>query len=302
MDQGTPATDTAEDQPSDTDQVAPAAETVVMDRIQKALAEIDRNGLGLEVGPSHNPVAPKRNGFNVHIVDYLGQEGLREKYAGHVHLGVNLDNIEAVDFIWSGQSLPELIGREACYDWIIASHVIEHIPDLVSFLQQCQALLTPSGRLSLIVPDMRYCFDHFNRLSTTGDFLDSFDQKRTRPSAGQVFDFAASASRRGGATAWAKGTEGDFDLIHSTDQACDQWRQARTASHYIDVHCWRFTPDSFRLILADLHRLGLTELSIIREFDTTGCEFYVTLAKSGDPAPMDRLEALKKITQGISTM
>ncbi len=44
---------------------------MALDRVDKALAMIDRNGQGLEVGPLFSPMAPKCDGFNVHVVDYL---------------------------------------------------------------------------------------------------------------------------------------------------------------------------------------------------------------------------------------
>ena len=44
---------------------------MALDRVEKALAMVDRNGQGLEIGPSFSPMAPKREGFNVHVVDYL---------------------------------------------------------------------------------------------------------------------------------------------------------------------------------------------------------------------------------------
>ena len=49
-----------------------------LDRVDKALSLLSKKGLGLEIGPSHNPVAPKRKGFNVHIVDHLDANGLRQ--------------------------------------------------------------------------------------------------------------------------------------------------------------------------------------------------------------------------------
>ena len=119
-----------------------------LDRVDKALSLLSKKGLGLEIGPSHNPVAPKRKGFNVHIVDHLDANGLRQKYEEH---DVNAKNIEEVDFVWDGRPLPELIGQTACYDWIIASHVIEHVPDFVGFLQQCQDLIKEGGYISLII-------------------------------------------------------------------------------------------------------------------------------------------------------
>jgi SAM-dependent methyltransferase len=155
-----------------------------MTREDKALYALNKKGAGLEIGPSHHPIAPKSRGFNVHILDHASAEELRAKYKGH---GVNLDNVENVDFVWSGQSLPDLIGRTACYDWIIASHVIEHVPDLGSFLQQCEALLKTDGVLSLVIPDKRYCFDYFSPPSTTGSVLDAWAEKRIRPSAGLMW-------------------------------------------------------------------------------------------------------------------
>lgn len=166
---------------------------------------IDKQGTGLEIGPSHNPIAPKKKGYTVQVLDHCSADELRAKYKGH---GLNLDNIEEVDFVTQGQPLPELIGKTQCYDWIIASHVVEHIPDLISFLQQCEQLLKPNGVLSLVVPDKRYCFDYFQPLSTTGMLLDAYTQKRTRPSAGQVFDHFANAATAKGAIAWSPDYKG----------------------------------------------------------------------------------------------
>jgi hypothetical protein len=270
-----------------------------MSREDKVLYGLDRNGLGLEIGPSHNPIAPKRKGFNVHVLDHLDAAQLREKYARHGELGVNIDNIEEVDFVWSGLSLGETVGARACYDWVIASHVIEHVPDLVSFLQQCESLLKPDGRLSLVIPDKRYCFDCLNGVTSTGELLDAYAEKRTRPSPGKVFDHIAGASRRGTAVAWSREAQGDLDLIHPFAQARDMWNRASTAPGYIDVHCWRFTPASFHLLLSDLRGLGLTGLGVFSVFPPAGCEFYVTLGKvpEGESRDLDRLALLKTIQE-----
>ena len=65
-------------------------------------------------------------------------------------------------------------------------------------------------------------------------------------------------------------------------------------TEYIDAHCWRFTPASFRLLVSDLLNFGLINSEIEAEFDTTGCEFYVALGKKSDaPMKLDRLTALQ---------
>ena len=246
----------------------------------------------MEVGPSHNPIAPKKRGFNVHILDHATAADLRAKYSGH---DVNLDNIEDVDFVWTGEPFSELIGRTACYDWIIASHVIEHVPDLIVFLQQCEVLLKIDGVLSLVIPDKRYCFDHFVPPTSMGNLLDAWSEKRKRPSPGQVFDFFANASKRDGNIAWSPGNGGANALAHTLAEAQAIWTHSRSTSEYVDVHCWRFTPTSFRLVLSDMQALGLTHLGIKAEFDTSGCEFYVSLGKGGHPARLDRLAELKRL-------
>lgn len=266
----------------------------VSSRASAILYGIDQHGLGLEIGPSHNPIAPKTRGYNVHVLDHASADELRAKYKDH---GLNLGNIEDVDFIWNGQPLTELIGETECYDWIIASHVIEHVPDLILFLQQCEKLLKSGGVLSLAIPDKRYCFDYFQPLSTTGVLLDAYSGKRVRPTPGQVFDHFANASSSDGEIAWSSNHHGSNALIHTFDDAHLQLEKARDNNDYIDVHCWRFTPESFNLIISDLKRLGLLNLDVKIHSAPSGCEFYVSLKKESNPSGPDgdRLDILLKI-------
>lgn len=259
----------------------------------KALQSIDKNGLGLEIGPSHNPLAPKSKGYNVHILDHLSAAELRVKYANH---GLNLDNIEDVDFVWNGEPIHELIGNTHQYDWIIASHLIEHIPDLISFFQECEILLKDDGVLFLVIPDKRYCFDALMSTSTTGNLLDAWAQKRIKPTPGQIFDHFANASMRHGNIAWANDGSGSADrLVHEFSEAEETFRRASSSNEYIDVHCWRFIPDSFRLLIQDLKRLNFINLQIDREFDTDGCEFYVSLKKGNSRDEVNRFSILSLI-------
>jgi SAM-dependent methyltransferase len=268
-----------------------------LSRRDKILFGINRKGLGLEIGPSHNPVAPKSEGFNVHILDVESQEGLRAKYQGH---GVNLDNIEPVDFVWDGRPLTELVGKANCYDFIIASHVIEHVPDFITFLQECEKLLAENGILSLVVPDKRYCFDYFSPLTTTGNIVDAWKDKRTRPSPGQIFDYFANSAKRGDAIAWADDKKGGAtNLCHEFYEAKAHYQRTLDSEEYIDVHCWRFTPSSFALIISDLKKLDFYSLSIVKQFETSGCEFYISLSKKNNAAvEFDRLNQLEKILLG----
>ncbi len=273
--------------------------TPPLTRFEKVMSLIDKSGQGLEIGPSYDPLAPKKEGFNVHVLDLGSAKELREKFKG---LGVTIDRIEEVDFIWHGEPLPVLIGQEECYDWIIASHVIEHVPDMISFLIECEKLLKPAGVLSLIIPDKRFCFDYFHGTTSTGEILDAYDQKRTRPSPGKVFDHCARVTTLNGRFFWDPDSDwsSNFELVHDISEAESSWYLARSTEPYFDVHNWRFTPSSFRLLLGDLRALGLTRFGIKKEFDTVGCEFYVTLGKDTEDFTLkssNRMELLRRIRE-----
>lgn len=261
----------------------------------KVFTMLNKNGRGLEIGPSHNPIAPKSKGFNVQILDHADADELRSKYKNH---DVNVGNIEEVDFVWRGEKYCDLIGEKNCFDFIIASHVIEHVPDLISYLQQCEELINDSGLISLVIPDRRYCFDYFMPSTTTGCVLDAFEAKRKKPSSGQVFDHFANASKYKNTIAWSKTeNKGPTTLMHDVLQANEFRKISALDLDYIDVHCWRFTPTSFRLLISDLNQIGYSNLEIKTEFDTSGCEFYVTLGR-GVTKQLNRFEILKKIQEG----
>lgn len=139
---------------------------------------VDLGGRGLEIGPSYNPIVPKSSGANVEVLDHAPAQQLRAHYAGDVNVDSNL--IEEVDFVTEGRSMVDAVGELGRYDWIIASHVIEHQPDLIGFLKDCSALLRANGKLALAVPDKRFCFDVFRPVSSTGALLQAHHEKRTR--------------------------------------------------------------------------------------------------------------------------
>ena len=251
-----------------------------LSRNEKLLLNCDVAGLGLEIGPSYNPIAPKASGYRVDILDHADAPALRKKYKEH---NVDLSNIEDVDYVWSGQALHELTKKSDHYDWIIASHVIEHTPDLVSFLIQCELMLKPGGILSLAVPDHRYCFDVFRPVSTSGDVIQAFIEKRRKHSAGAIFDHFSMGAKKNDALAWSEGALGDYSLIHdSVSHAQAVLAHASNSNEYIDIHNWRFTPSSFKLILSDINALGYVSFSTKTFFQTEGFEFVCQLQKTSD--------------------
>jgi len=156
-----------------------------MDRKERLLSLFDATGVGLEIGPSFNPLLPKRDGYDVETLDHLSAADLREKYK---NASVDLSAIEEVDYLSDGGSIRELIGKPEHYDYIVASHVIEHTTDLLGFVSDCEQLLKRTGLLVLAVPDKRFCFDCLRPCSTSGQILQAHLEQRKRHTPGQVFD------------------------------------------------------------------------------------------------------------------
>lgn len=259
-----------------------------MTRDEKILHSIKRGGKGLEIGPSYNPIAPKSKGFDVRVLDHATRDELIAKYNAH---GVNTSRIEDVDYIWSGQRLSSIVGESQSFDWIIASHVIEHTPDLVGFLQSCQDLLAPGGVVSLAIPDKRYCFDFFRERTSLAQVIDAREQARSNHSVGTAAEHFLNAVAKDGAIAWGAGYPGEYQFANGIDHARIAMASLQTA--YVDCHAWVFTPWSFRLMMRDLRDLGYLRLKEVAFHDSVGCEFFVALGLDGQEPAMSRMDMLK---------
>lgn len=258
---------------------------------------IDRDGLGLEIGPLHRGIAPKREGYRVEILDHSDTDSLHKKYEKDPLVDHSM--IEEVDHVSDGISLLQTINQRERYDWILASHVIEHVTDLIGFLNDCDALLRPGGSLVLAVPDKRFCFDARRPLSTVGQILQAHHERRTRHPPGVVFDHVASFVRRAGLAAWSEGQPGELMPENTLEQAYSLFQQAATDDTYHDVHGWVFSPSSFRLAIQSLRRLDLVPLREDEFRPTYGCEFFITLSRSGAGCPIEPDELVRRIDEEL---
>ncbi len=267
-----------------------------MDRNSKIFYNLDPKGFGLEIGPSHNPIAPKIAGFNVKVLDHLSDEGLILNYVGH---GVCLENIEHVDYVWNGEPFAELVGAEHVFDWIIASHVIEHTPCLITFIKHCEGVLKEGGVLSLAVPDKRYCFDVYREKTGLSPVLDAFRERRKIHSSGTAADYFLNVVTKGGNLAWSRDYDGETRFTHGLGEAKQAIKAIENDGVFLDVHSWVFTPCSFRLLIEDLYQLGYIRLRETSFFDTEGCEFFITLGMQGLGPTLTRMELVRLNAQQV---
>src|SRR4051812_44642602 len=247
----------------------------------------DRAGTALEIGPAHNAILAKRDGFPTRTTDYLDRAGLIEKYREFKQYSP--DDIEDVDYVIPpGVAMADVIDER--FDLVLASHVLEHSTSLIDFLNDCTTLLAPRGVLSLVVPDHRYCFDRFRERSSIGRVI---DMSRLRPpvhTVGTLTEFSLYAVKHHGSASWPAGHKGTYSFVH--DLAAVRSDAARAEGEtYIDVHNWVFSPHHLRLMLHDLHALELITVREAAFQDTIGHEFFLNLTVDGAGPGLSR-EAL----------
>jgi SAM-dependent methyltransferase len=230
---------------------------------------------------------PKADGWMVETIDHLSREELVAKFSAFGK-ELPIDKIETVDWIWSGEPLDELLGpdRHGTYDYIVASHVIEHIPDLLGFFMSAQRLLKDGGMLSLVVPDKRHCFDIFKPITLTPDLLEAHENRHRRHSMRTAAHWFAYSSQRGGRGDWDSADRGELRLTYTLEQAQSALNTyAREKAPYLDCHAWYFVPSSFLLVMEELRGLDYTRFDVAQTFEPAGCEFYVLLRKAGEADP-----------------
>jgi 2-polyprenyl-3-methyl-5-hydroxy-6-metoxy-1,4-benzoquinol methylase len=254
-----------------------------MNRIERLLSSSNRASRILELGPSVAPVAPKAAGWQTTVVDQLPRDALREKFAT---LGRDPNAIEDVDFIWSNGALHEAIpaALHGSFDTIIASHVVEHLPDFAGFFTSATALLGATGSIALALPDRRLCFDYFRPLTMTADVLDARGVRRH--SHRTVFSAAAYSVAAGNATDWRDYNVDDLRLVLSLDDAAAARAAHRNddAAPVADYHASVFTPSSFLLLMLELGHLGIVDWHVEGIFDSEGPEFIALLRRGADAA------------------
>ncbi len=255
-----------------------------MDRLSVLLQGLDLRGTrGLEIGPLHNPIL-RRPQADVLYVDHVDTDGLRAKYRDDPD--VDPGRIVEVDIVWSAGSLADACdgGR---FDYVIASHVIEHVPDLIGWLAQRKSVLHPSGTVRLIVPDGRYCFDYRRETSSAADLILAARARATAPGPRQILDFMLNIAPLPLEEAWnGRRPPWPPPQRHEYERAVAAMEHAGATGAYRDVHCWVFTPLAFARLMRQLAAYGLLGFACSRCTATAPGEldFFVHLVATDDAA------------------
>jgi hypothetical protein len=254
--------------------VQPAAMPIPMGRTERLLSGIDLDReVGLEIGPLDRPLVPRGSGRSIYYADYAPRHVLQEK--SHSDPNVDCDKIPEIDYIIS--PLPARLDRD--FDYIIASHVAEHVPDFLGWVMTLFGWLSPRGRVVLAIPDRRHCFDYLRNPSTVGQLIEAFVTKRNRPTFASIYDGFRLAIRFNDLQSWHDEPSPPHEHIYTPATAFALARSAHDTGKYQDCHCWVFTYESFTSALEEICSLGVVNIKIARaEAPVFGSnEFHVVL-------------------------
>jgi SAM-dependent methyltransferase len=186
-------------------------------------------GTGLEVGPGHVPF-PVPRGVEVRFVDRLTSVQHHDLFP---ELPLEMGFVEP-DIVADLDADRLRAVESSSQDFVIASHVIEHLADPLGFLDDAHRVLRVGGVLLLLVPDRRCTFDRDRSATPLVCLIRDHERDATVPDDDHVLDFLVGADQ---------GPE--FEIPDDPD-ARDRlfaWHRDRS----IHVHCW--TEDEFTEVL-----------------------------------------------------
>ncbi|MDI2112705.1 methyltransferase domain-containing protein [Commensalibacter nepenthis] len=214
----------------------------------------------LEIGALVDPVLRRQDG-NVFYADHLSTDNLKKQFSWDPDF--KFDQLVDVDFVWDNhQPFKECVNGS--FDYVVASHVGEHVPNLIGWIDQISQVLTPNGQLRLALPDGRYSFDMKRQTSKLSDLLAAWMKKSYCPETHLVLDFALNKVDDQLVEEMHHRYVQDFDASDLPSQfpfhEVLQWgERTLDPTHYEDVHCWVFSLNLFAKFM-----IVLTEHDILK--------------------------------------
>lgn len=218
---------------------------------------------GLEIGACDLPTVTPDQGRCLHA-DFRSADDMSGLW------NIPRDQICDVDFVIDRNfSLSEQISSE--FDYVVACHVIEHVPDPISYIRDLAGLVRPGGSVMLTVPDKRQTPDRTRPSTSLDHLVGEYHDKCRYPSIEHIMEFHRH---------WMSDQLGyDFPLEEAFTYAC-----AFHASGEADVHCHVWTDAEFHDQIARLIKAEMLPGLSIALFEATQegfNEFTIILQKAG---------------------
>jgi len=211
------------------------------------------------------------------FLDWYSTEELMELHRGNE--GRNWDRKIYVDFVIKEKRFARRIPQR--FDLVVANHVLEHIADPITWLQEVAAVTSPGGHLCLAIPDRRFTFDYIRAESTVVDLLRAHEEDLQQPDYWQALDAIYLYRPIKAQDCWPGPPAAEKLQAPRVDLRTAMIQARRAEREYLDCHCFVFSEPRFGSLIADLFEARLSPWRQIaqRGVQDEGNEFLVLLAK-----------------------
>ncbi len=232
----------------------------------------DKNARILELGPLNRSLLDRGKYKNYFFADIHSTEEVKKLYSGSDYLertgiAVDLESIIPIDYVIKG-TYKETFKDIEKFDYVIASHVLEHMPNLLNFFFDVQNILAEDGELIIIYPDKRFCFDYFRSESKFSDIYDIWKNSEVG-NPRQTLDFFTNVLHENNTVKfWDIDKEismYDGKNAGSNLQRYPMWKKGKLEE---DVHYWPFSDYGFLKFLRDCMMYNLFDFSITKFIPT----------------------------------
>lgn len=252
---------------------------------QKFLNEIDNfldiSGNGLEIAPYFDPClrAPK---YNIMYTDYISNEEIQAKAAENPDV---VHSPPLIDFTWNpGKPLKDCAPEGLSFDYALASHVMEHVPNPIGWLNNVLSILKIGGRLAIFLPSKKFSFDCYRVETQYHQLVEWWIEQPPIPTTGQLIDFMGNAISVYHDTVFnEEGVVVDGKPHYGDSNAIDAGVFVYQNQNYLDVHCTVWNGSTFPDIFDRIIKNGLMNVSIDLVSEEQS-EFLVIFTKLGEPS------------------
>lgn len=227
------------------------------------------HGSGLELGPGHQPYETPED-VEVRFVDRWVPRENRTLFPELVEIGVDDGFVEPHVVAHFDRDRLHPV-ETASADFVICSHVLEHLAEPLGFLGEIYRVLRPGGTALILLPDRRRTFDRSRPPTPLEHLIDEHRRGVTEVDDAHMIEFLTLAGE-GASFLGVPEDEGERQRFFD-------WHRERS----IHVHCW--SEEEFPAVIAhcidDLgHRWELVDLLTVAEEGPDGIEFGYVLRRS----------------------
>jgi len=147
-------------------------------------------GAGLEIGALHEPF-PVPEGTAITYADTLTVD-----QAARLFPEIDAARITKADRILNLDVDGLVCFPEKSFDFVIISHVLEHLANPIRVVGEVFRVLRTGGRAIIAVPDMRFTFDRSRKITPFKHLMDDYQNAVTENSDEHYLDFLGGVAPR----------------------------------------------------------------------------------------------------------